>query len=222
MVAQRHLKSFEELLTREILFPVRDALRDHLSHIEEFDYLYLHVHKIFSEILAHYRDFKSQPAFMFNPYIQNFEYKLLGFIRLLEKRKGETFIPLNRNEWQVMHDRSQQSVKDIQDTIADNVQQYRDLKKYINAQMRQQAIEAKKFKFKKFWSKDNSAEEIERHYAFPSGDNGLTRLPVLIHLPETYDGFDVEDFNASMSLDMNFSTASKVQVSLENTVSFKS
>lgn len=48
VVAQRHLKNFEEILTRELLLPMRDAIRDHLSHIEEFSYLYLHVHKIFS------------------------------------------------------------------------------------------------------------------------------------------------------------------------------
>lgn len=139
VVAQRHLKQLEEILTRELLLPMRDAIRDHLSHIEEFAYLYLHVHKIFTEILAYYRDFKAQPGFMFNSYIQNFEYKLLAFIRLLEKRKGETFIPMNRNEWQVMHHRSEQPIKDIQTTIADNVQQYRDLKKYINTLNRQKA-----------------------------------------------------------------------------------
>lgn len=139
VVAQRHLKQLEEILTRELLLPMRDAIRDHLSHIEEFAYLYLHVHKIFTEILAYYWDFKAQPGFMFNSYIQNFEYKLLAFIRLLEKRKGETFIPMNRNEWQVMHQRSQQPIKDIQTTIADNVQQYRDLKKYINTLNRQKA-----------------------------------------------------------------------------------
>lgn len=122
VVAQRHLKQLEEILTRELLLPMRDAIRDHLSHIEEFAYLYLHVYKIFTEILAYYRDFKAQPGFMFNSYIQNFEYKLLAFIRLLEKRKGETFIPMNRNEWQVMHQRSEQPIKDIQTTIADNVQ----------------------------------------------------------------------------------------------------
>ncbi|UOH74171.1 hypothetical protein MOW08_09915 [Acinetobacter schindleri] len=139
VVAQRHLKQLEEILTRELLLPMRDAIRDHLSHIEEFAYLYLHVHKIFTEILAYYRDFKAHSGFMFNSYIQNFEYKLLAFIRLLEKRKGETFIPMNRNEWQVMHQRSQQPIKDIQTTIADNVQQYRDLKKYINTLNRQKA-----------------------------------------------------------------------------------
>lgn len=264
VVAQRHLKNFEEILTRELLLPMRDAIRDHLSHIEEFSYLYLHVHKIFSEILAYYRDFKSQPAFMFNQYIQNFEYKLLGFIRLLEKRKGETFIPTNSHEWQVMRQRFEQPVKDIQSTIADNVQQYRDLKKYINTLHRQKREHEKKSIFKKLWTKDTSDQDIEialnrlqqlkrsmfleiiqvprtyenssvflefeslqnlqqveRHYAFPCGDNGLTRLPILIHLPETYDDFDVENFNASMSLDMNFSAGTKVQLNQENAISYE-
>lgn len=264
VVAQRHLKNFEEILTRELLLPMRDAIRDHLSHIEEFAYLYLHVYKIFTEILAYYRDFKAQPGFMFNSYIQNFEYKLLAFIRLLEKRKGETFIPMNRNEWQVMHQRSEQPIKDIQTTIADNVQQYRDLKKYINTLNRQKAEYEKKSMLKKLWRKDNSDEaieialnklqqlkrsmfleiiqvsrthenssvflefeslqsfqKVERHYAFPCGDNGLTRLPVLIHLPETYDDFDVENFNASMSLDMNFSAGSRLQLDHENAVNFE-
>lgn len=264
VVAQRHLKQFEEIMTRELLLPMRDAIRDHLSHIEEFDYLYLHVHKIFTEILAYYRDFKSQPGFMFNQYIQNFEYKLLAFIRLLEKRKAETFIPTHRNEWQVMHQRSQQAVLDIQNTISENVQQYRDLKKYINTLQRQKVDEEKKSVFKKLWRKNNFDEaidtalnqlqqlkrsmfleiiqvprthencsvflefeslqhlqQVDRHYAFPSGDNGLTRLPLLIHLPETYDDFDVENFNASMSLDMNFSAGSRIQSEQGGTLNFE-
>ena len=264
VVAQRHLKQFEEIMTRELLLPMRDAIRDHLSHIEEFDYLYLHVHKVFTEILAYYRDFKSQPGFMFNQYIQNFEYKLLAFIRLLEKRKAETFIPTYRNEWQVMHQRSQQAVLDIQNTISENVQQYRDLKKYINTLQRQKVDEEKKSVFKKLWRKNNFDEaidtalnqlqqlkrsmfleiiqvprthencsvflefeslqhlqQVDRHYAFPSGDNGLTRLPLLIHLPETYDDFDVENFNASMSLDMNFSAGSRIQPEQGGTLNFE-
>jgi len=71
VVAQRHLKQLEEILTRELLLPMRDAIRDHLSHIEEFAYLYLHVHKIFTEILAYYRDFKAQPGFIFNSFVHD-------------------------------------------------------------------------------------------------------------------------------------------------------
>lgn len=264
LVAQRHLKQFEEVLTRELLLPIRAALKEHLSHIEEFNYLYLHVHRTFSEVLACYRDFKAQPAFLLNSYIQNFEYKLLAFLRLLEKRKPETFIPMNRNEWQVMHQRAEQPIKEIQDIITEHVHQYRDLKKYLNTQKRQQVAETQKSIFKKMWSKDKSAEDIEaaqhkleqlrrmmflniiqtprthennsvflefeslqgfqavaRHYAFPCGDNGLTRLPTLIQLPETYENFDVENFNAAMSLDLNFSAGRQVETDNENALNFE-
>lgn len=129
VVVQRHLKTFEEILTRELLLPMRDAIKEHLSHIEEFDYLYLHVHKLFSELLAYYRDFKAQLAFMLNLYVQNFEYKLLGYIRLLEKRKSETFIPMNRHEWQVMHQCAEQPIQEIQDIVSNSMTEYRDLKK---------------------------------------------------------------------------------------------
>ncbi|WP_314137588.1 hypothetical protein [Acinetobacter lwoffii] len=64
-------------------------------------------------------------------------------------------------------------------------------------------------------------QQVDRHYAFPSGDNGLTRLPLLILLPETYDDFDVENFNASMSLDMNFSAGSRIQPEQGGTLNFE-
>lgn len=48
-----------------------------------------------------------------------------------------------------MHQRSEQPIKDIQTTIADNVQQYLDLKKYINTLNRQKAEYEKKSMLKK-------------------------------------------------------------------------
>jgi hypothetical protein len=265
VVAQRHLKNFENVLTQTYLIPIREAIKNHLSHIEEFDYLYLHVHKTFSELLACYREFKSQPAFIFNAYIQNFEYKLLGFLKLLEKRKPETFIPMNRHEWEVMHHRAEQPVREIQSAVSDHLQTYRDLKMQLNKQRRILQQEQKKSMLKKLWSKDTSQQDyellstkpqkmkrdifltiiqvprtyancsvfiefeslqnlfhIERHYVFPCGDNGLTRLPMLIHLPESYEEFEVEDFNASMSLDLNFSAGSKAQNNSDEALTYES
>lgn len=264
VVAQRHLKNFESVLTQAYLMPIREALKNHLSHIEEFDYLYLHVHKTFSELLACYREFKSQPAFMFNDYIQNFEYKLLGFLKLLEKRKSETFIPMNKHEWEVMNHRSEQPIKEIQAAISDHLQTYRDVKMQLNKQRRLLQQEQKKSVFKKLWSKDTAQQDhdvmatklhkmkrdifltiiqvprtyancsvfiefeslqnlyhVERHYVFPCGDNGLTRLPMLIHLPESYEEFEVEDFNASMSLDLNFSAGTKAQAHRDEALSYE-
>ena len=55
-----------------------------------------------------------------------------------------------------------------------------------------------------------SMNEFERHYAFPNGDNGLTRLPVLMKIPENLGDFDFEAFNASiMRYDVRFSSVRK-------------
>ena len=55
-----------------------------------------------------------------------------------------------------------------------------------------------------------SMNEFERHYAFPNGDNGLARLPVLMKLPENLGDFDFEEFNASiLRYDVRFSSATK-------------
>jgi len=43
--------------------------------------------------------------------------------------------------------------------------------------------------------------ELERHYAFPSGDNGIIRFPCLMKLPENLADFDLEEFNASINDD---------------------
>ena len=64
-------------------------------------------------------------------------------------------------------------------------------------------------------------QEASRHYAFPGGDNGIARLPILIQLPATYDTFDIEQFNASVSLDLNFSAGSRVQSETDEPLNFE-
>ncbi|MEG0487731.1 MAG: hypothetical protein RR575_07325 [Acinetobacter sp.] len=246
-VAQNHLKKIEQLITANILMPLRNAVKNDLSHIEEFEYLFMSVHRIFSEILSHYRDFKEQPALFFNHAVQLFEYRLLAYLKLLEKRKDEIFIPMSKHEWQVMHERSQQPVKKIQAILHEQMTDYRDLTHYVTqlkkekttwqssfikrilrgerveneiAQTNQAALLIKKQTYMevlavpKSLSKYNvfiefesltSMSELERHYAFPNGDNGLIRLPLLMKIPENLIDFNIEEFNSAISYDLHFS-----------------
>lgn len=43
----------------------------------------------------------------------------------------------------------------------------------------------------------------ERHYAFPTGDNGITRLPILIQIPEDKASFDLQSICNSLNFDVN-------------------
>ncbi|WOE42753.1 hypothetical protein [Acinetobacter chinensis] len=61
-----------------------------------------------------------------------------------------------------------------------------------------------------------SFTETARHFAFPCGENGLSRLPVVIKLPESFLDFDVEVFNAKFNYELNFSEGSKVEKEIQN------
>ena len=250
IVAKKHLKTFENILIGEILTPMRNTLKNDLSHIEEFEYLYVSIHRILSDILAHYLEFKEQPALFFNHTVQLFEYKLIAYLRLLEKRKDEIFIPLNAYEWKVMDDRSEQPLVNIQQELDRHVRDFREvinitenlrrnqvevqgsfLKRMmkgdkIEKEIQQATVAGLRIKkqayldiltipktFKKYtvfieFESFMATSELERHYAFPAGDNGLTRLPLLIRMPENLEDFDLEALNTAILPDLKLNPIS--------------
>lgn len=48
-----------------------------------------------------------------------------------------------------------------------------------------------------------SINHKERHYAFPTGENGITRLPILIQIPEDKASFDLQSICNSLNFDLN-------------------
>ena len=241
VVAKQHIRKFESILTNDLLIPLHDALRNHISHLEEYQYLFVSIHRIFSDILAHYKDFKEQPALFFNHTIQLFEYQLLAYVKLLEKRKEEIFVPMNIYEWKVMNDRSEQPILSLQKDLTRHITDYRETTLYIGRLKKEQtevqgsfmkrmmrgdkldkelqqvshsAIRIKKQayldilsipkNFRKYsvfieFESFTATSELERHYAFPSGDNGVTRLPLLVKIPENLEHFNLEELNNSIS-----------------------
>ena len=138
VVAKQHIRKFESILTNDLLIPLHDALRNHISHLEEYQYLFVSIHRIFSDILAHYKDFKEQPALFFNHTIELFEYQLLAYVKLLEKRKEEIFVPMNIYEWKVMNDRSEQPILSLQKDLTRHITDYRETTLYIGRLKKEQ------------------------------------------------------------------------------------
>lgn len=249
IVARQHLRKFELILMTELLQPLKDALRNHLSHIEEFEYLFMNVHRMLSELLAHYQEFKQQPALFFNHAVQLFEYKLLAFLKLLEKRKDEIFVPLGMHEWSVMQERADKPVKTLQESLSSHIQDIRELQNNVN-RLKKDRNEAQGSLIKRLMTSDkmdkeiqqyaltmmqirkhayldivqlpkefrkysvfiefesfSATSEMERHYAFPCGDNGLTRLPLLVKLPTQLEDFDLENLNSSLSQELGATPA---------------
>lgn len=247
VVAKQHLRNFENILVNELMIPMRDALRNHLSHIEEYQYLFVSIHRIYSDILAHYKEFKEQPALFFNHTVQLFEYKILAYLKILEKRKDEIFVPLNQYEWKVMNDRSEQPIMTLQNDLSRHIHDYKELTLHmgrlkkeqteaqgsfmkrmmkgdkIDKELQQVTVAALRVKkqayldiltipknFRKYsifieFESFAATSEMERHYAFPCGDNGITRLPLLVKLPENLEHFNLEELNSGISYDLRFS-----------------
>ena len=250
IVAKQHIRKFETILTNDLLIPLHDALRNHISHLEEYQYLFVSIHRVFSDILAHYKDFKEQPALFFNHTVQLFEYQLLAYVKLLEKRSDEIFVPMNIYEWKVMNDRSEQPILSLQKDLTRHIQDYRETNLHIGRLKKEQAevqgsfmkrvmkgdkidkelqqvmhnaVRIKKQayldilsipkEFRKYsvfieFESFTATSELERHYAFPSGDNGVTRLPLLVKIPENLEHFNLEELNNSISYDLRFSPTS--------------
>ncbi|SEL87873.1 hypothetical protein [Acinetobacter sp. DSM 11652] len=246
-VAKQHLRKIEQALTVELLQPLVVALEQHLSHIEEYEHLFKSVHRIFSDILANYKDFKQQPSLFFNSSVQLFEYKLLAYLKLLEKRKDEIFVPLNMYERGVMHERSKKPLNALQEDLSQHIQDYREMLSHtmrlkrdyaevqgsflkrmvagekLEKELQQTSLAMVKIKkqayldilsvpknYRKYsvfieFESFSATSEFERHYAFPSGQNGLTKLPVLVKLPENLEDFNLEDLNMMLSQDISAS-----------------
>lgn len=251
LVAKKHIKNFEDILVNQFLDPLKDALRSNVSQIEEYQYLYTNIHRIFSNILAHYIEFKTQPALFLNKRVQLFEYKLLAYLKLLEKRKDEIFVPLSECEWSVMDERAKKPIFKLQQDISNHIQddcevkgsltllekdkiefQNSFIKRIVSGdkldekiqqaaitelQIRRQAhldILAIPKNYRKYsvfveYESLTATNELERHYALPRGDNGITRLPLLIKLSESFENFSLDNLNSNNGIDFS-STASLV------------
>ena len=48
-----------------------------------------------------------------------------------------------------------------------------------------------------------SINDKERHYAFPTGKNWLTRLPILVQLPEDRSLFNLQELYRTMEFDLS-------------------
>lgn len=251
LVAKKHIKNFEDILVNLFFNPLKDALRTHVSQIEEYQYLYTNIHRIFSNILVHYIEFKTQPALFLNNRVQLFEFKLLAYLKLLEKRKDEIFVPLSEYEWSVMDERAKKPIFKLQQDISNHIQGDREVKSNLNKlekdkieiqnsiikrivngdkldeKIQQAAIAEMKIRkqahlsilsipqnFRKYsvfieFESLTATNELERHYALPRGDNGITRLPLLIKLSEGFENFSIDNLNSSNGIDFG-STASLV------------
>ena len=245
-VIQQRLWDFEQNLSIHVLEPLEHALKNVVNHQDECDYLYVSIRQLIADIVSYFKDFQSQPAIMFDNQADKFGARLIGYLKLLEKRQLDTFTLMQNSDWAEKHEQMQEPLRLLKTTSKDGLQEYKDLQLKIKQAQRSLNEQGKSFlgklfnkskgleqeittlKEKSFTLRENAYVDIvripkqhaqrtvylefeslisinskERHYAFPIGENGLTRLPILVQLPEDRTLFSLQDICNSLEFDLS-------------------
>ena len=246
-VISDRLLDFEKSVTVEILQPFEQALRTAIRHPDEFDYCFISMHRLFSDLASFYKDFCSEPIIAFNTQAQIFEYKIISYLKLLEKRRHKVFVALDAESYQASHQESQAAINQVKDIITDALDRHKSNQVSYNQKKRELEGQKDKGFFQKMFDKSDklkaeleelklagvenrrmayldlvkvpkkhddttvylefesliSINQTERHYAFVSGDNGISALPILIQLPEDKEKFNLQQTFNTLNFDLS-------------------
>lgn len=124
-VIKERLDHFEKALTNEILIPFQHALIHLIRHPDEFDYCFVNMHRLFCDLIGFYRDFSSDPIVNLYGMAKIIEYKLIAYLKLLEKRYLDIFTTMDTDEFNSSHLRSQQAILEVKEIISKALERYK-------------------------------------------------------------------------------------------------
>lgn len=239
------LFDLEQAISIYILQEIMQAMNTIASSQDDYDYLYIHSILFGSNLIHAYEAFQSQPALLFNNQAKEFKYRLVAWVKIIQKRREEIFLRLNEEEFTHYHTKSLAMIEEVKTTLDTAMKKAKVLQKSIKAkekeqlefesagflkrlfhknedfqlaieELNQEIFEVKRIAFldiikqAKKYNKTTLFLEYEniigitdthRHYAVNMGENGFTRLPILIRLPEDKTFFDVgETYNSLVSI----------------------
>ncbi|WP_140404381.1 hypothetical protein [Acinetobacter populi] len=124
LVISNHILNIENVIVEKILTPLKRALEQDLTHQDEYDFVFHSLRNMFQEMLNCFDVFKQQPLLIFNHKIQEFGYRLLSYLKLLERRRDELFVPLSAEEYKIVNRRAQAPIEALYHAIQHKLEQY--------------------------------------------------------------------------------------------------
>lgn len=186
-VISDRLLDFEKAVTVEILQPFEHALRTAIRHPDEFDYCFMSMHRLFSDLASFYKDFSSEPIIAFNTQAQIFEYKIISYLKLLEKRRNKVFVPLDAEAYQASHQESQAAINQVKEIINDALDQHKSNQMAYNQKKRELEGQKDKGFFQKMFDKsDKLKSELEELRQTGIENRRLAYLE-LVKVPKKHD-----------------------------------
>ena len=124
LLIDQHLMKIENKLVEDVLTPIKKAVQSDLSVQDEFDYVFHSLRNVFKEMLNYFEVFKQQPLFVFNQKVQEFGYRILSYLILLERRRDEVFASLTRNDREMIEERAQEPMTELYQLIDQRLAEY--------------------------------------------------------------------------------------------------
>lgn len=153
------LFELEQSISIYFLQKIMYAIQHIASNKDDFEYLYTYSLLLFSNLIFSYETFQNQPALFFNHQAKEFKYRLIAWIKIIQKRKSEIFQHLNREDLQQQHQSSQQLINIILNILNDALKTIRNTNKNIKITEKElQDIESSSFLKRLF----NKKEKIEQ------------------------------------------------------------
>ena len=246
-VIRERLLDYENALTIQVLHPLHHALLNTIQHQDEFDYCFSSVHRLFSDIISFYKDFSSEPIIAFNTQAKIFEFRIIAYLKLLEKRQLSIFTPLDAEAYKANNEKSLAPFQQVKGIISEALEQHKAQQLALTQKKRELENQSEKTFLNKVFDKSEklqteieelktaqhethrqaylelikvpkkyaestvylefecliSINHTERHYAFITGDNGVSALPVLVQLPENRDNLNLQHIHNTLIFDLS-------------------
>ncbi|WP_179998905.1 hypothetical protein [Acinetobacter sp. YH12239] len=186
-VINERLLDFEKALTLEILQPFQYALRHSIRHPDEFDYCFISMHRLFSDIASFYKDFSSEPIIAFNTQAQIFEYKILSYLKLMEKRRHTIFVSLDAESYAASHSKSQAAIEQVKTIIADALDQHKVNQIAFNQKKRELESQSNKGFFQKMFDKTEKLKSELEALKLAGINNRRIAYLDLVKVPKKHD-----------------------------------
>ncbi len=144
LIVGNHLSKIENLIHSIILKPLKEAMSSFITHQDEYDYVYYTIKHMFQDMINSFDVFKQQPLLSLNTQVQVFGYKIISYMKMLERRRSDLFVNISAHELRMVGDVAKQPLDLLFESFDNKMSWYRGLQFELKEIERNQGTPNKK------------------------------------------------------------------------------
>lgn len=196
--------TLEKELVTEVLQPFQDALLNLVRHPDEFEYTFLSMHRFFSDLVIVYNDFSSETIVSFNTQAQIVGYKLLSYLKLLEKRRASIFLTLDAEALRISQTKSEQPIQDVKRVLTEALGRNKALNSKLTQKKRDLAAQKPRSFLLKFLDKSDKIKAEINDLDLELNNNRRLAYLDLVKVPKVHEQLTVYlEFETFVSIEMD-------------------